>query len=132
MKEFRVWDNKNNKMHYDDFFIGTLGELYILHSYYNIDEDKYIVNLKPANMKMYSIMFACDIYDCNGSILYEGDIIEINKKKKYILTYNKQKGYYFFKGIDENISMDKVIGNIKCIGNIYENNWTVDFLEEYK
>lgn len=126
MKEFRVWDNKNNKMYYDDFFIGTLGELYILHSYFNLDEDKYIVNLKPANMKIYNIMFACDIYDCNGNILYEGDIIEINKKKKYILTYNKQKGYYFLKGTDENISIDKVIGNIKCIGNIYENNCEVD------
>lgn len=121
MKQFRVWDKKNKRMYYDNFFIGTFGELYRLSSYFNIDDDKYIVNLKPANMKMYNIMFSSELSDCNGILLYENDIIETNQKKKYIITYNKGKGIFLLKGIDTDVTFEEISGDIKCIGNIYEN-----------
>lgn len=121
MKQFRVWDKKNKRMYYDNFFIGTFGELYRLSSYFNIDDDKYIVNLKPANMKMYNIMFSSELSDCNGILLYENDIIETNQKKKYIITYNKEKGIFLLKGIDTDVTFEEISGDIKCIGNIYEN-----------
>lgn len=130
MKNFRVWDIENKTMYYDDFFIGTFGELYRLSSYYNINDDKYIVNLKPAKMKMYTIMFSSEICDCNGIILYENDIIETNKKQKYIITYNKEKGIFLLKGTDKDVTFEEISGNIKCIGNIYENIDDIKALEK--
>ena len=74
MEGLRVWDKFEKKMYYDEFFIGTDGELYRLLSYNNIDEEKYIVNLLPAKNSRYIVMQRSKIKDRCGMPIYELDI----------------------------------------------------------
>ena len=108
MKGFRVWDKKEKKMYYDDFMIGTDGELYRLQGYTNLSNDKYIANMIPADVHRYIVMRQYDHYDKNGVVLYELDIIANDDGNKIILND------------EEMISLHEDYDSYICIGNTFD------------
>lgn len=94
MNGFRVWDLEKEKMYYDEFFMGTSGELYKLESYTNTDETHYSLHLKPAIMRLCIIMRCSGIEDSSGQLIYENDIIECPDKRKYLIKYDDENGFY--------------------------------------
>lgn len=105
---FRVWDKEEQKMYYDDFMIGTDGELYRLDSYTSFDEDNYVANMVPADMHRYILMSQYENCDKNGVVLYEQDIIANDDGNK--ITLNNEETFSMYEDIDAYI----------CIGNTFE------------
>ncbi|MEJ8737536.1 YopX family protein [Erysipelotrichaceae bacterium HCN-30851] len=108
MKGFRVWDKKEQKMHYDEFLIGTDGELYKLQEYVNLDDKRYLIEAVPAAIRRYMVMQQYIQCDRNGVPLYEQDIVINEKGNKVILDNEKI------------ISLHAEIGSYICIGNTFE------------
>ena len=108
MNGFRVWDKNEQKMYYDEFMIGTDGELYQLKEYTNFEDDEYIAHMLPADMHRYIVMRQYEHCDKNGVVLYEQDIIANDDGNKIILND------------EETISMYEDIDAYICIGNTYE------------
>lgn len=115
MDGFRVWDLKSEKMYYDDFLIGTEGELYRLISYTNTDEEHYYLHLKPVAMCQFIIMRCSEIKDSMGQQLYENDIIECQDNKKYIIKYDSRYGFFASNEFEKYVELSK-LGDFKCVG----------------
>lgn len=108
MKGFRVWDKMEKKMYYDEFLIGTDGELYKLQKYINLDEKRYLIEAAPAENDRYVVMKQYSQCDRYCIVLYEQDIIANDKGDKLIVN-------------DEEIkSMHEVLKSYICIGNTFE------------
>lgn len=121
MEGFRVWDKIEKKMYYDDFMIGTDGELYKLSSYTDIDEDKFIVNMIPANISRYIIMRKSEIVDTLGNPIYELDIIQDKEKTKLKVEYSDEIGFYGKNEKNDNYSLN-LLAEYEYLENEFEND----------
>ncbi len=119
MEGLRVWDKFEKKMYYDEFFIGTDGELYRLLSYNNIDEEKYIVNLLPAKISRYIVMQRSKIKDRCGIPIYELDIIQDQEGTKYKVRYSDEAGFYGLNENNERCNLN-TLEKYECVGSDYE------------
>lgn len=119
MEGFRVWDKIEKKMYYDDFMVGTDGELYRLQSYTSFDEDNYVVNMLPASNSRYIVMRCSGKNDCVNLPIYEFDIMEDKEGKLYKVEYTSEKLFCGI-GFDEKNCSIESFASCRCIGNIFE------------
>lgn len=115
MQGFRVWDKNTEQMYYDEFVIGTDGELYRIVFYSEIDEENMSVLLEPASMKNCIIMWKSNIKDLAGLPIYENDIVESSDGKKYRIRCKEVQEFY---AVDEcgNIVNINQLNDIESIG----------------
>lgn len=114
MQGFRVWDKNTGQMYYDEFVIGTDGELYRIVFYSEIEEENVSVFLKPVSMKSCIIMWKSNLKDLADLPIYENDIVESLDGKKYRIRCNED---YEFYAIDEcsNVVEINQLNDIKSI-----------------
>lgn len=78
-----------------------------------------------------SLIQCTGFWDCKSKLLYENDLIEINKRKDciYKICWDEDYGQYNAISIHNknydfllaHLFQDFGVNNIKCIGNIYQN-----------
>lgn len=115
MQGFRVWDKNTEQMYYDEFVIGTDGELYKIVFNADIDEENVSVLLEPASMKSCIIMWKSNLRDLTGSPIYENDIVESLDGKKYRIGFNEEQGFYAVDDYSDIVNINQLI-EIKSIG----------------
>lgn len=118
--KFRAWDNENNQMldvqelNFEDCFYG--GEMKIKTTMYN----DYFDN------KEMPLMQYTGLHDKNGKEIYEGDILQIDIERAWVM-WNERYGYFELAPIGDYYFDSNVIGqaieytDATVIGNIYEN-----------
>ena len=133
--KFRILDEVKktycNLMTRDDvkFLITSNGQLCRVIIY----EDGHTILTYPKDK--YKLEFCTGLKDCNGKLIYEGDILEYTKNPRLILKtfisnvifnnekacfgFYKNKLFYSFSEFDE-VEHD-LLKNIKIIGNIHQN-----------
>ena len=108
MEGLRVWDLMDKKMYYDDFMIGTDGELYQLLSYTNINEDDYVVNMVPAKTSRYIVMRRSKNTDKHDIPIYEHDFMKGQDGTIYKVEYSDEKGFYGLNEKNECLTVDSL------------------------
>lgn len=93
MQGFRAWDKNTEQMYYDEFVIGTDGELYRIVFYSEIDEENMSVLLEPASMKNCIIMWKSNLKDLAGLPIYENDIVESSDGKNTELDVKRFRNF---------------------------------------
>ena len=118
--KFRAWDNENNQMldvqelNFEDCFYG--GEMQIKTTMYN---DYFDYREMP-------LMQYTGLHDRNGKEIYEGDILQIDVDRAWVIWDDKY-GYFQLVPIGDYYFDSGVIGqaleyiDAEVIGNIYEN-----------
>lgn len=118
--KFRAWDNENNQMldvqelNFEDCFYG--GEMQIKTTMY---KDYFDYREMP-------LMQYTGLHDKNGKEIYEGDILQIDVDKAWVM-WNDKYGYFQLVPIGDYYFDSDVIGQAleytkpEVIGNIYEN-----------
>lgn len=118
--KFRAWDNENNQMldvqelNFEDCFYG--GEMQIKTTMYN---DYFDCREMP-------LMQYTGLHDKDGKEIYEGDILQIDIEKAWVM-WNERYGYFELVPIGDYYFDSPVIGEAieytdsELIGNIYEN-----------
>lgn len=114
MQGFRVWDKNTEQMYYDEFVIGTDGELYRIVFVSEINEENVSVLLEPVSKRNCIVMWKSDYKDMNGSPIYENDIVGSSDGKKYRIKCNNLS----FHLVDENGNFVDIncIRKVKIIG----------------
>lgn len=119
LRGFRVWDIVNKRMYYDDFIVGTDGELYKLVSYTNINDEEFIANIIPVNNNNYIVMRKSIFLDkCNRPI-YELDIFKDHNGNEYKIKYNDEKGFYAENEKKECFDLDN-LKECDFLGNVFD------------
>lgn len=118
--KFRVWDKEKEimldveKIDFDDCYYG--GEMYVN----TTDGSDY------WNNELYSLMQYTGLHDKNGKEIYEGDILQIDIEKAWVM-WNEKYGYFELVPIGDYYFDSPVIGEAieyidsEVIGNIYDN-----------
>ena len=121
--KFRIWDLKDEIMLPVSSLIFKDGLSRI-----RVEKDGMMVEFKPEDVE---IMQSTGIMDCDGTELYEGDIVKVLGKQNQLFGYIWYNGYHFTINLynvpgadnwpilkEENIRSMDVIGNIykdKCL-----------------
>jgi len=123
MIHFRAWHKKEKKMYYDLILSLDNNGIYWLRKYAKKwwgSGFKFIGGIDD-----FDILWSTGLNDSNGNEIFEGDIINIDKK-----GWNESLKVYWYKGFYRAISGDGVAdasvcdfndNNCEVIGNIHEN-----------
>lgn len=118
--KFRLWDKEKEimldveKIDFHDCYYG--GEMYVN----TTDGSDY------WNNELYSLMQYTGLHDKNGKEIYEGDILQIDIEKAWVM-WNEKYGYFELVPIGDYYFDSPVIGEAieyidsEVIGNIYDN-----------
>lgn len=140
--KYRLWDELEQKFNYYDL----LNSESVFNLGYDADELMYDYNdritLNHNNNAFICLEQGCSVVDDNNKNLYEGDIVNITR---YINEWSDEKTEYIgiikyfsdfnslgIETIDKQFNtafaIDKLITNIKLLGNIHQNK---DILKDY-
>jgi hypothetical protein len=111
MLGFRVWDGAN--MHIadgDDYLLSGDGDVYACDGYLGFERKKYLIPMQSTG-----------VTDCNGDMIFEGDILQLS----YYGTAHTQKmvvkDTVDFIQFEYNSASHQGVDALKIIGNKYQN-----------
>ena len=119
--KFRVWDQLLSVMIYDDFTVGSKGDLF----FWDRETGAY-TDIKPSTEA--ELMRWTGLKDKNGKEIYEGDILKtdgIDGKCLWRIDFEESSYVYGFSPTHANDEFSAVHNHVWeegiVIGNIYEN-----------
>lgn len=140
--KYRLWDELEQKFNYYDL----LNSESVFNFGYDIEEDMINYNervsLKDTDKSFVRLEQGCSLIDEDNKNLYEGDIVSVtryinewsDKKTEYIgiIKYFSDFNLLGIETIDKQFNtafaIDKLITNIKLLGDIHQNK---DILKDY-
>lgn len=115
--KFRVWDNQENTMFYNEDILN----IQFAENFIRIENEKYAFN---SFLDEVILMQYIGLKDCNGKEIYEGDIVEDNFGDRYEVVFEDYKFNLkdFYCGCFDipNDGFSELRDKLKVIGNIYE------------
>lgn len=110
--KFRAWDKSCDKMYCSDAY----DRLKDFFRHYEFIKSKY--------PDLVELMQYTGLKDKNGVEIYEGDIVEIEMTRSFVVCWNTAAGFrfnsYMPNGLIDNLWEASKIGEV--IGNVYENS----------
>lgn len=95
MCRFRVWDKRKRKMYYDEFLMGTDGELYRIIDMYENQDNSYECNLIAVNQENYDIMKCLsNRKDLDNNDIYAKDIIRFESGTELCIESGPNAVFY--------------------------------------